>query len=86
MRIIINSKEDRKKLRLVLPLSFIKSRLFLKIMIKNGGSDIDLSELKKMKKLFNQSYRVLKRYIKKYGHFYLVQIESADGDRVIIRV
>ena len=80
MKIHIKSN-DGYRIKLWLPTSLIKSRFILKNIKKHGGIDIE--------PLINSSpiiYTALKEYIMKNGHFIFVDIESSDGEEVIIKV
>lgn len=80
MKIQIISNEGYK-LRLRLPTALLKSKIIRKTFSKYGNfgfvSFMDLSPL---------FYKNLKKYVKQHGHFNLVEIESSDGDKVIIEV
>ena len=80
MKIYVNSS-DGHKLKLWLPTSLLKSKFIINNIKKYVGTDIDI--------LMNSSpkiFKTLKAYIKKRGHFTLVDIRSSDGDKVIIKV
>ncbi len=67
--------------KLWLPTSLLKSWFIINKLKKYGGIDIE--------PLINSLpiiYTALKEYIKKNGHFILVDIESSDGDKVFIKV
>lgn len=64
-----------------LPTSLLKSKFILK-NIKNH-CDTDIEPFIDLLPTINKS---LKDYIKKNGHFVLVDIKSSDGDTVIIKV
>lgn len=80
MKIKIKSDEG-DKFNFWLPNSLLKSKFILKCMIKYGGKDLEplLNSLPIM-------YKALKEYIKKHGHFVLVDVESSDGNKVFITV
>ena len=72
---------DGHKINLWLPTALLKSKLILNTIKKNSGTDIE--------PLINSSpiiFKSLKAYIKKHGHFTLVDIRSSDGEKVIIKV
>ena len=80
MKIHVKSS-DGHKIKLWLPTSLLKSKFILNNIKKHGETDID--------PLMNSLpiiYKTLKTYIKKHGHFTLVDIESSDGDKVFIKV
>ena len=80
MKIHIKSN-DGYGIKLWLPTSLLKSKFILKNIKKYGGIDIEplINSLPKINK-------TLKTYIKKHGHFTLVDVRSSDGDKVIIKV
>lgn len=67
--------------KLWLPTSLLKSKFIIKNIKKYGGADIEplINSLPTINK-------VLKEYIKKNGHFVLVDIKSSDGDKVFIKI
>lgn len=80
MKIHIKSN-DGYGIKLWLPTSSLKSKFILKNIKKYGGIDID-----PLMNLLPKIYKTLKTYIKKHGHFTLVDVRSSDGDKVIIKV
>ena len=83
MRIQIRAKDGPKHLTLFLPLSFVKSKFMAKAIAKDDNVQCDPEVLHKM---FKEAYSIIKAYIKENGHFYLVDIQSGDGDIVRIRL
>lgn len=74
-------QQDGFGFNLWFPTSFMKSKTFKKMIIKNYNTDAE--------PLINSLpiiHKALKKYIKKNGHFTLVDITSADGDKVRIKV
>ena len=80
MKIHIKSN-DGYGIKLWLPTSLLKSKFILKNIKKYGGIDIE-----PLMNLLPKINKNLKTYIKKYGHFTLVDVRSSDGDKVIIKV
>ena len=80
MKIHIKSN-DGYGIKLWLPTSLLKSKFILKNIKKYGGIDIE-----PLMNLLPKINKTLKTYIKKYGHFTLVDVRSSDGDKVIIKV
>ena len=72
---------DGHKINLWLPTSLLKSKLILNTIKKNCGTDIE-----SLMESLPIIYKTLKTYIKKHGHFTLVDIRSSDGENVIIKV
>ena len=80
MKIHIKSN-DGYGIKLWLPTSLMKSKFILKNIKKYGGIDID-----PLMNLLPKINKTLKTYIKKHGHFTLVDVRSSEGDKVIIKV
>ena len=80
MKIHIKSN-DGYGIKLWLPTSLLKSKFIIKNIKKHGGIDIE-----PLMNLLPKIYKTLKVYIKKHGHFTLVDVRSSDGDKVIIKV
>ena len=80
MKIHIKSN-DCYGIKLWLPTSLLKSKFILKNIKKYGGIDVE-----PLMNLLPKINKTLKTYIKKYGHFTLVDVRSSDGDKVIISV
>ena len=83
MKIQIRSKEGPRHLTLFLPLRFVKWKAFAKAIAKDDNVQCDPKVLHEM---FKQAYSLLKSYVKENGHFYLVDVQSGDGDTVRIRI
>ena len=72
---------DGHKIKLWLPTSLLKSKFILNTIKENGVTNLE--------PLINSSpiiFKKLKTYIKKQGHFTLVDIRSSGGDKVIIKI
>ena len=80
MKIHIKSN-DGYGIKLWLPTSLLKSKFILKNIKKYGGIDIE-----PVMNLLPKINKTLKTYIKKHGHFTIVDVRSSDGDKVIIKV
>ena len=80
MKIHIKSN-DGYGIKLWLPTSLLKSKFILKNIKKYGRIDIE-----PLMNLLPKINKNLKTYIKKYGHFTLVDVRSSDGDKVIVKV
>ena len=76
MKIVI--KRERKVV-LYFPLSFIKSKLFLKLV------DLNEEEIR-YDEIIRSSYNELKKFIKKNEHFVLVNVTTKEGVKVKIVV
>lgn len=76
MKILVKD-EGKTVLRLWLPSSLIKSRLWVGILRRKTNYPED--EIRKIQACMKDAYRHLKTYIKKYGHFTLVEAQSDDS-------
>ena len=83
-------KADKHNIFLWLPTSLLKSRLvynIIKCAIRNDAKKKDKPfEMPFDRQQQLQLYKALKQCIKDNGHFNLVEVESHDGERVLIRV
>lgn len=72
---------DKFGFKIWLPTSLLKSKFVIKNIKKHSGTNIEpfINSLPII-------YRALKQYIKKNGHFVLVDIESSDGYKIFIKV
>ncbi|MGI6714515.1 MAG: hypothetical protein ACOX3K_05690 [Bacilli bacterium] len=86
MKIVIKSKEDKKRLRIIMPLALIKSRLFTKLIVSKKDSKMTQEEIQELREMFKQAYQVLKQFKKAHGRFKLIEVQSHDGDEVLIRI
>ena len=118
----IRIKADGHNIRLWLPTSILKTRIFYRVLTHGGEkivhgirknakndvqietiqlqsnnlpeqSEINLSQesaqqetIQLTRKQQLELYRILKNIIKTRGHFNLVEVESATGEKVLIRV
>ena len=80
MKLHIKSNEGYN-IRLWLPTCLLKSKLIYKALLKTGGNSL-LPLIDLLPKYYNH----LRKYIKNNGHFVLVDIISADGDNVKIKL
>ena len=80
MKIHVKSS-DGHKIKLWLPISLLKSKFILNNIKKYGRTDIE-----PLMESLPIIYKTLKTYIKKHGHFTLVDISSSNGEKVIIKV
>jgi hypothetical protein len=72
---------DGLNIKLWLPTSLLKSKFIIKRIIKHCGDDNE--QLMNSLPIINKS---IKEYIRKNGHFVLIEIQSFDGDLVQIKV
>ena len=81
-----------RRLGLILPNSLVKSRLLVKIIRRGLQSEVDKGKTPVIssdyftRERLTLFYNCLKQVIKQHGHFNLVEIHSADGTKVIIRL
>lgn len=85
MRLFIK-RPGKVAIRLRLPL-----RVGTGIVVRNVSANVAeredrATDRKAIKKLTASTLRVLREYIKKYGHFYLVDVRTADGTVVRIKI
>lgn len=85
-------KHGIRRINLVFPNSLIKTRLAVKI-IRSGieskaeeGKTPIISSDYITRDLLKTFYMCLKRVVKQRGHFNLVEVDSSDGTKVIIRI
>lgn len=74
---------DGRRFTVPLPLGLCKNPIMLNLLLIRAGNDADILQLKK---LAPSAIRQLEEYTARYGHFNLAEIESADGNRVVIEV
>ena len=75
----INQKEIFNRFIIYLPTALIKSKLFWSFAFKNQkDSDNQIIIVKKV-------YKELKKYIREYGHFNLIEVKTKDVD-VLIKI
>lgn len=80
MKIYVRTADLKRPLRLWLPTSLMKSKL---VHHHLGLKD----EHSQVSNLFGRdAYRVLRKYIKKNGHFTLVDVVTKEGDKIVIKV
>ena len=79
MKIYIKSN-DGFNLKLWLPTSFLKRKFMMKFIIKNSNFSEQINAL------LPRFYDELKKFIKQNGHFILVDITSADGENIMIKI
>ena len=84
MKIVVISPEMKHPIRLLFPTSFLKSRLMWKL-IANKTKDLSI-DYKQARLISQLVYRDLRKYIRRNGHFDVVNITSTSGEKVIIRV
>ena len=75
MKLVLKPNSGPFKLYLFVPLGWIKWKCIRRALLRQG-IDIDLKAV----------YKELKAAKKKYGHFTLLEAESEDGEKVIIKL
>ena len=94
MKIII--KADGHNIRLWFPLSIVKSRIGYNVaknaLERNAKKQIEQVEQEKntetslTREQMVEMYNILKRCVKENGHFNIIEVNSHDGEKVLIRV
>ncbi len=59
-----------------IPLSALKWKIATKYVTQEGWTSDTLKRL----------YHAAKEYVRQYGHFTLVDVRSAEGERVIVKI
>ena len=84
MKIVVISPDMKHPIRLLFPTSFLKSRLMWKLIANNTKeSSIDYKQVRLISHLI---YRDLRKFVKRNGHFDVVNVTSTSGEQVTIRV
>lgn len=101
MKISIYDAGDKKKFSVPLPSCILFSRpmssLICRIVMKKGTSDkieikgggmagIVIEKNCDTEKLINRAFRVMRKFRRRHKKFQLLEISSADGDSVEIRI
>ena len=86
MKIRIRPNDFVFPLTFHLPLWMIKTRLSARIIAELMHEDAPDEEVEAVREQIKKVYATIKAYVKKHGHFYLVDIASSDGDRIYVRV
>ena len=73
--------EDGPNFSLPLPLGLLKSRLLWSIIEKHADE-----ELGQYQPMVKEVLRELSRYVRTHGHFVLLDVQSAKGEKVKIKV
>ncbi len=82
MKILIQDPQENKNIRLFIPNGLLINRLSIAIMmqaLKDQDIPFDKEQLKPI-------LQELKNCVKTFGHFDLVDIETSDGEKVLIRL
>ena len=83
MKIVVRNKESRPhRLVLFLPLWAVKLKVVSKALSKYNVS-LSVDEFHQEIK---DVYSILKKYVRKNGHFDLVRVDAHDGTHVQIRI
>ena len=86
MKIVIKSNEGPRHLTLFFPLSFIKTRLAARIIASMVNDEQITNSVLELQKQIKTGYQALKKSIKEKGHFNIIEVESKDGEKVLIKV
>ena len=85
MKIIIKENKDKRGLRFHFPLFIVKTRMFSRFISKKN-KEFKKKTYEEYRAFIKPAFKELKRYIRAKGHFYLVEIESAEGEIIKIKV
>ncbi|MBO4682783.1 MAG: hypothetical protein J5618_02880 [Bacilli bacterium] len=87
MKISIRSTEEHKRFSFYLPLGFIKTRLAARIILSiDDENNVTSKAILELQEQIKEAYHQLKQYVRKNGHFYLIEGEDKEGNKVRIRV
>lgn len=85
----IRVKADGHNINLWLPNSLLKSRFvygIIKSSVKRNAKNEEDNQIPITHKQLVEMYNVIKQCVKANGHFNLVEVESHDGEKVLIRI
>lgn len=83
MKIYVKASDTKRPIRLVFPLALIKTKFIYRQIAKHQKNTFDHNLAHSVSK---KAYKELRKYIKKYGHFNLIEVKEKNGDTVIIRL
>ncbi|MFA5236060.1 MAG: hypothetical protein WC399_04395 [Bacilli bacterium] len=75
--------KDGPRIRLWLPLGVLKWRVIYRALNKRSKASFDFKDLGE---LMPRAVKEARRFIRRHGHFNLVEVQSADGTYVLIRL
>ncbi len=75
--------KEGPKIRLWLPTGVLKWRVIYSALNKRSKASFDF---KALGSLMPKAIKALRRFIKRHGHFNLVEVKSSDGTYVLIRL
>ena len=87
MKILIK-EQNKTRLSIWVPLFVLKSKILLKVLLRKIDKDEIKDEKieKEMIKIGTILHKEIKKSIKIHGHINIVEIESKDGDAVVIKI
>lgn len=83
MRIYVKSDDMKRHIIIAVPTSAIGWKWVWRMVNKNAKTD-DAPAISE--ETAQKLAKAIKKYVRQNGHFDLVNIESADGDRVRVRI
>ena len=87
MKISVRSVEDHKHLSFHLPLSFIKTRLASRIILSiDDENSVTSQSILELQTQIREAYSQLREYVRKNGHFNIIEGIDKEGNKVLIRV
>ena len=85
MKIEVSTPELPIPIKLIFPTSVLRSRWIWKLALKYTD-DRQKDTVMSYSSIISHSAFALEEYVRKFGHFNLVEVEEKDGTKVIIRV
>lgn len=83
MRVLIKS-EQKKGFNLIFPNVMVKSKTLWKMILRS--LNVEETEIERTIVQIKKIYKDLKTYIKKCGHFNLIEVYSNNGEVIIVRI
>jgi hypothetical protein len=85
MRIEVSTPELPIPVKLIFPTSVLRSRWIWRLALKYTDNQ-QKETVMNYRNIISESASVLEEYVRKFGHFNLVEVEEKDGTKVLIRI
>ncbi|MBR2701957.1 MAG: hypothetical protein IKD99_03290 [Erysipelotrichaceae bacterium] len=85
MRIEVSTPELPIPVKLIFPTSVLRSRWIWRLALKYTDNR-QKETVMNYRNMISESTSVLEEYVRKFGHFNLVEVEEKDGTKVLIRI